>query len=84
MAKRASLTDFTAKKTPAATAPPAAAPSAPSSTKGDGRKGQTLRLSPDAWKALKMMAVEEGVTVHTILIAAVNAEFKKRGKPEIA
>jgi hypothetical protein len=49
-----------------------------------GRKGQTLRLQPDAWKQLKLLAVERETTAHDLLIEAVNSLFEKYGKPKIA
>ena len=81
MAKRANLTDFVATKPGTVPPPPAAPTPAP---KADDRKGQTLRLSVDAWKQLRIMAAEQETTMHDILIAALNAEFKRHGKPEIA
>ena len=80
MAKRASLSSFMADKT-------GAAPSAEPPTTEDGKekpRGQTLRLSPEAWKQLKLLAVEHATTSHALLIEAVNALFQKNGKPPIA
>ena len=48
------------------------------------RKGQTLRLTPDAWKQLKMLAIEQDQTSHALLIDAVNMLFMKHKKPPIA
>ncbi len=82
MAKRATLSDFAATKPGAA---PAAAPEAsPEARKLDTRKGQTLRLSASAWRQLKVLAMDEGTTVHQILVDAVDEAFRKRGKPTIA
>lgn len=50
----------------------------------DGRVGQTLRLSRDAWTALKVLAANEGVTAHDLLIEGVNMLFSARNKPPIA
>jgi hypothetical protein len=50
----------------------------------DNRKGVTIRLSPDAWRQLKFLAVEEGRPAHELLIEGVNTVFAKRGKPTIA
>jgi hypothetical protein len=53
--KRGSLTDFASVKPSAQqTEKPAATPSA----SRDQRKGQTLRLSSEAWKQLKLMALK--------------------------
>lgn len=50
----------------------------------DKRKGQTLRLTRDAWKQLKLLAIERDRTAHDLLIEAVNDLFRKHGKPPIA
>ena len=63
---------------PRATPQPAAAP------KGDGRRGQTLRLKPAAWTQLKILAAEQGKTSHQLLIEAVNLLFDQYDKPTIA
>jgi hypothetical protein len=76
VAKRASLSTFTAEK-------PGAEPPA-ESTQAEGKRGQTLRLSPEAWRQLKLLAVERATTSHALLIEAVNALFQKHGKPPIA
>jgi hypothetical protein len=76
VAKRASLSSFTTEKP--GTAPPAE--TAPE----EGKRGQTLRLSPEAWRQLKLLALERTTTSHALLIEAVNALFQKHGKPPIA
>lgn len=48
------------------------------------RKGQTLRLDEGAWKQLKHLATDKGVSAHDLLIEAVNDLFRKYGKPPIA
>jgi hypothetical protein len=80
MAKRASLTDFAAKKPgagEAAASPQAAGPK-------DDRKGQTLRLTPAAWRQLKTLAMDKGSTSHALLLEAVNDLFRKNDLPPIA
>jgi hypothetical protein len=47
-------------------------------------RGQTLRLTEPAWRQLKLLAIEEDRSVHSLLIEAVNDLFRKRGKPEVA
>jgi hypothetical protein len=79
VAKRASLSNFTAEK-PGAQVPE---PSLPPTSK-ERPRGQTLRLTPDAWRQLKMLAVEQAMPSHTLLIEAVNDLFRKHGKPPIA
>ncbi len=89
MTKRASLAGFAAKKDP----PTAAAAAEPTSTDmthaadpagPDRRRGQTLRLSTEAWRQLKRLAVEEDKPAHDLLVQAVNALFVKHGLPPIA
>lgn len=47
-------------------------------------KGQTLRLNVEAWKQLKMLAVERAVPAHVLLVEAVNDLFRKYGKTPAA
>lgn len=78
VAKRASLSDFTADKPGA----PQAVETAP--TAKEKPRGQTLRLTPEAWRQLKLLAVERAIPSHALLIEAVNDLFQKHGKPPIA
>jgi hypothetical protein len=48
------------------------------------RRGQTLRLEPEAWRQLKMLAIEQGTTSHDLLIQAVNLLFDHYNRPTIA
>ncbi len=63
VAKRASLTDFAAKKPqPAEEAPEVSVSAsvraaAAEGGKVEGRRGQTLRLTPAAWRQLKQLAL---------------------------
>ena len=83
MAKRATLTDFAAKKgEPEGTS--YAMPKAAEEIARDNRKGQTLRLTPDAWRQLKKLAMDKEVTSHAMLIEAVNDLFRKNDLPPIA
>ena len=82
MAKRGSLSDAMAKLRGAPPAAPAEA--VPETKKQDNRRGQTLRLSPAAWRQLKQIALDENTSVHQILVDAVDEVFRKRGKPRIA
>ena len=84
MAKRATLSDFTARKPAHAPRQPEPAGASAEGRKVDDRRGQTLRLSVEAWRQLKIMAAEETIPVHAILVEAVNDAFRKRGKPPIA
>ena len=51
---------------------------------GDGRKGQTLRLTMEAWRQLKHMAADEDRSSHDLMLEGMNMLFKDRGKPPIA
>ena len=50
----------------------------------EGTKPFTLHLPPDAHRQLKMLALEEDVTMHDILISALNVKFEIHNKPPIA
>jgi hypothetical protein len=78
MARRAALTldDLAATRS----APAATTKKEASRT----RRGQTLRLEPEAWKQLKMLAIAEGKTSHDLLIEAVNLLFDHYNRPTIA
>ena len=78
MARRAALTldDLAATRS----APAATTTKEASRT----RRGQTLRLEPEAWKQLKMLAIAEGKTSHDLLIEAVNLLFDHYNRPTIA
>ncbi len=78
MARRAALTlnDLAATRSA-----PAAAVSKDASRE---RRGQTLRLEPEAWRQLKMLAIVEGKTSHDLLIEAVNLLFDHYNRPTIA
>jgi hypothetical protein len=89
MGKRASLTDFTARKSPAGdppSSPPEPAPPAavPERLKAAERRAQTLRLTPAAWRQLKQLALDHGKPAHDLLVEAVNDLFRKNDKPPIA
>ena len=78
MARRAALTldDLAATRSaPAATVTKEAS---------RARRGQTLRLEPEAWKQLKMLAIAEGKTSHDLLLEAVNLLFDHYNRPTIA
>ena len=56
----------------------------PGAVGDDKRRGQTLRLTVDAWKQLKRLAVDEEKTAHELLLEAVNRLFQDRGLPPVA
>jgi hypothetical protein len=47
-------------------------------------KGQTLRLNVEAWRQLKILAVERAMPAHALLVEAVNDLFRKCGKTPVA
>jgi hypothetical protein len=57
---------------------------APEPAQPEKRKGQTLRLTPGAWRQLKHLATDLDKSAHDLLIEAVNDVFTKYGKPPIA
>jgi hypothetical protein len=76
---RGSLHGFTKKKP--TVAEPANTTVAP---KSERIRGQTLRLTEDAWRQLKILSIDKGTPAHDLLIEAVNLLFEKHGKPQIA
>ena len=87
MAKRAALTLDTMKAAKPAVVELPPAPSTQSPIKNrasDGRRGQTLRLTVDAWRQLKHLAADEDCSSHDLLKEAVNRLFIDRGKPPTA
>ena len=80
MTKRSSLAGFSSPKAPVQPQPQEDKQQEAS----NNRKGQTLRLSPEAWTQLKYMAFDNSKTAHTLLVEAVNDLFTKYGKPPIA
>ena len=83
MARRAQITLQAEKATKPNTSKPE--PKAePTGAPDDKRRGQTLRLSVEAWKQLKRLAVDEERTSHDLLLEAVNRLFQDRGLPPVA
>lgn len=50
----------------------------------DGRIGQTLRLQPEAWEALRVLAARERLSAHDLIVEGLNKVFRSRSLPEIA
>jgi hypothetical protein len=93
MTKRGSLSNFAATKPAAPRSPEPSAEAegqAPPALPPPPRRGQTLRLPPEARRQLKLLAVEQEeareviVRQHDLLLEAVNDLFRKYGKPPIA
>lgn len=53
-------------------------------TQPDGRKGILVRARPEAWKALKLVALDQDKTLQDVMIEAINDVLQKYGKPPIA
>lgn len=66
-----------------ATKPGAVLPARQLNKATDARRGQTLRLDVESWKALKKLAVEEETTSHSLVLEALNMLFRDRGLPPI-
>ena len=83
MVKRGSLAEFTTDKEGSAEAQ--AAPAA-GNKQGDKakRRGQTLRLTPAAWRQLKLLTIEQERTAHDLLLEAVGDLFVKYDKPPLS
>ena len=75
------LTGLAGRPQPATEPPPPKAPRAPSRR---GKKGHTTWLEPEVIKALKQLAVETDRTQESLVREALNALFKRYGKPPIA
>lgn len=93
MAKRgaglANLGDRLARKPSAESAPAASStPAADEPAKGkqapDGRKGILVRAKPEAWRELKILAIDKGTTLQDVMTEAINDFLRKNGKPPVA
>ena len=81
--KAASLAALTLKK-PGPVPPPATPSEGAAGGRAGSIKGQTLRLNVEAWRQLKMLAVERAVPAHVLLVEAVNDLIRKYGKTPVA
>lgn len=92
MSKRASLANLggrlAAKSAPAAdtaVAEPQAVPELRRRNRQpDGRKGILVRARPEAWKALKHIALDDERTLQDVMVEAINDVLTKHGKPPVA
>lgn len=50
----------------------------------DGRKGILVRARPEAWKALKIVALDGERTLQDVMTEAINDVLTKHGKPPVA
>ena len=69
----------------------AAAPTRSAPAKGpraksqpDGRRGILVRARPEAWKALKLVALDREVTLQDVMTEAINDVLAKHGRPPVA
>lgn len=59
-------------------------PVAPRERAADGRKGILVRARPEAWKALKLVALDREITLQDVMTEAINDLLTKHGKPPTA
>lgn len=50
----------------------------------DGRRGILVRARPEAWKALKLAALDQDMTLQDLMIEAINDVLAKHGRPPVA
>lgn len=50
----------------------------------DGRRGILVRARPEAWKALKHIALDGERTLQDVMTEAINDVLTKNGKPPVA
>ncbi len=60
------------------------APEGPRERGPDGRKGILVRARPAAWKALKLIALDQELTLQDLMTEAINDVLTKHGKPPTA
>jgi hypothetical protein len=83
--KATSLAALTLRKPGSVTSLPAGEEERrPPVERGASIKGQTLRLNMEAWRQLKILAVEHARPAHALLVEAVNDLFRKHGKMPVA
>ena len=65
-------------------APVTAAEPAGRERAADGRKGILVRARPEAWKALKIVALDRDMTLQDLMTEAINDVLAKHGRPPTA
>jgi len=50
----------------------------------DGRKGILVRARPEAWKSLKLVALDLEMTLQDVMTEAINDVLTKHGRPPTA
>lgn len=88
MAKRESLANLGGRLAKKPAAESAAAEPVEEAAKekipGDGRKGILVRAKPEAWRELKILAIDKGTTLQDVMTEAINDYLRKNGKPPVA
>lgn len=59
-------------------------PAAPRERAADGRKGILVRARPEAWKALKLVALDREMTLQDVMTEAINDLLTKNSRPPTA
>jgi hypothetical protein len=54
---------------------------APSGHRSDARKDILVRATPEAWRALKHIAIDREMTLQDLMSEAINDVLTKHGKP---
>ena len=49
----------------------------------DGRKGILVRARPEAWKALKLIALDREITLQEVMTEAINDLLTKHDRPPV-
>jgi hypothetical protein len=49
----------------------------------DGRRGILVRAKPEAWKALKLIALDQEITLQDAMTSAINDYLRRNGKPKV-
>ncbi len=88
-AKRTSLSGLGARlaKKPAEAEPQVTVEAdtpAPRDRAPDGRKGILVRARPEAWKALKLIALDREITLQDVMTEAINDLLTKHDRPPVA
>ncbi|MCJ2074787.1 hypothetical protein MKK68_03860 [Methylobacterium sp. E-016] len=60
------------------------AASGKNSRQPDGRKGILVRARPEAWRELKLIALDGERTLQDVMTEAINDVLTKHGKPPVA
>lgn len=84
LARKAGVPEVNSAQAPSGDAPQAEQRAARSNRQPDGRKGILVRARPEAWKALKHIALDGERTLQDVMVEAINDVLSKHGKPPLA